>query len=702
MSVIAETILSIGQYLWIEWKPTDKWRLNIGTGSMPKGKNSYGVGRPIVPALLLSKGSKIGNTSSREYRSLITIKREVVRFYSSDNKNSLDTYPGLLALSELRLEFQQHKQVKNVYNLLLNEDLFITAHKKISKNKGAMTKGIDSETLDEYSMNIIRDTILQLKNHSFQFKPSRREYIPKANGKLRPLGIPSPRDKVVQQIMVMILEAIFENSIFLECSHGFRPNKGCHTALKSVSRWMAIDWFIEGDIKSYFDTIDHQTLANLIFSKIKDQQFLDLYWKAVRAGYVEMKLNKKIDSLVGTPQGSIISPILANIYLHELDELMTEKIKESNSSGNTSKPFKPYLQLHSKIHNLYRKKNKGITLTPLQESNLKTWITERGSLPSSIKGPGYRLYYVRYADDFLIGVNGTQQLTLTIKEEINKFLYEKLKLTMSLDKTKITSSSSKDDKKVLFLGTEIYRPTSRNHNQPIIQNTVKNRIVSRRIPATKLALLIPVKKLVEKLANQQFCLIKDYNQGQITPMGKPSWINLDLKEILFKYNSTLQGIFNYYSFASNRCRLQFIQFILYHSCAKLFGRKLKLNSRKVVFSKFGSKLIVKTKTKNYSFKLYKSFKATGKFLINPSYPLDSVYYGLRTKSTLGSCCTICSSIDNIEMHHVKALKSKTSGFMNVMRAMNRKQIPVCKSCHVKIHAGIYSGISLKKLPSKKD
>jgi len=237
-----------------------------------------------------------------------------------------------------------------------------------------------------------------------------------------------------------------------------------------------------------------------------------------------MKLNKKIDSLVGTPQGSIISPILANIYLHELDELMTEKIKESNSSGNTSKPFKPYLQLHSKIHNLYRKKNKGITLTPLQESNLKTWITERGSLQisSSIKGPGYRLYYVRYADDFLIGVNGTQQLTLTIKEEINKFLYEKLKLTMSLDKTKITSSSSKDDKKVLFLGTEIYRPTSRNHNQPIIQNTVKNRIVSRRIPATKLALLIPVKKLVEKLANQQFCLIKDYNQGQITPMGKPS------------------------------------------------------------------------------------------------------------------------------------------------------------------------------------
>jgi len=233
-------MLFIGQCLLIEWKPKDNRRLNIGTGSLPKGINSYGGGRPIVPALLLSKLSKFGHAynTKREYRSLITVKREVVRFYSSEITNSLEKYPGLLALSELRLEFQQHQQVKNVYNLLLNEDLFITAYKKISSNKGAMTKGINYEILDGLppSMNIIRDTILQLKNHSFQFKPSRREYIPKANGKLRPLGIPSTRDKVVQQVMVMILEAIFENSVFLDCSHGFRPNKGCHTALKDVSR----------------------------------------------------------------------------------------------------------------------------------------------------------------------------------------------------------------------------------------------------------------------------------------------------------------------------------------------------------------------------------------------------------------------------------------------------------------------------------
>lgn len=176
VSVIVETMLSIGQCLLIEWKPKDNplaprsGRLNIGTGSLPKGINSalplpgwraephYGGGRPIVPALLLSKLSRFGHAynSKREYRSLITVKRELVRFYSSERTNSLAKYPGLLALSELRLEFQQHQQVKNVYNLLLNEDLFITAYKKISSNKGAMTKGINSETLDGYSMNTIR------------------------------------------------------------------------------------------------------------------------------------------------------------------------------------------------------------------------------------------------------------------------------------------------------------------------------------------------------------------------------------------------------------------------------------------------------------------------------------------------------------------------------------------------------------------
>ena len=585
----------------------------------------------------------------------------------------------------------------------------------MSNNTGAMTLGVGPETLDGYSMAAIRKTISQLKDHSFQFKPSRREYIPKVNGKLRPLGIASPRDKIVQQAMLMILEAIYEDSIFLNSSHGFRPNRGCHTAFQEVSSWKAIDWFIEGDIKSYFDTIDHTVLATLLNIRIKDRQFLDLYWKAVRAGYVEIKDNKKFDSLIGTPQGSVISPILANIYLHELDLLMHDKIKSAHESGPTSRPSKSYLKLHSSIHTKYRRLEKNGTLTSQDWANVKKWTRMRSQLPSSIGGPGYRLYYVRYADDFLIGINGTKTLAENLKSEINTFLSVTLKLTMSLNKTKITPATPTRlennviQEAVMFLGTEIKRIQSRTKNQPTI--TVKsknfNTVVKRRIPATKLSLLIPIKKLVEKLAAQQFCTIKDYAQGQIKPMGKASWINLSLKDILTKYNSVMQGISNFYSFADNRARLQLIQYILLHSCAKLFGRKLNLNSRNVVFSKFKSNLQVKapvsdapnSKSKIYSFKLAKSFKATGKFLINPAEPLDTVYYKLRTRSKLDdeSLCCICASNERVEMHHVKALKGKSGKFMDVMRAMNRKQIPVCFTCHRKIHAGLYSGISLKKI-----
>jgi hypothetical protein len=165
----------------------------------------------------------------------------------------------------------------------------------------------------------------------------------------------------------------------------------------------------------------------------------------------------------------------------------------------------------------------------------------------------------------------------------------------------------------------------------------------------------------------------------------------------------MNGLSNYYSFANNKARLQFIQYILYHSCVKLFGRKLKLHSRSIVFSKFGKGLTVTEeidkKKKSYKFKLKSSFKRTGKFLINPAEPLDVVYYSMRSKSILDQNCSICNSDTGIEMHHVKALKSaKTSGFITVMINMNRKQIPVCKSCHVKIHNGTYDGLKLKDLP----
>ena len=222
----------------IEWDTKGNRRLNIGTGLNPKGSNPQGLGRPTVPARLTtynplqySRGKYVFNG----YCSLTLRQREGVRNYSSNCEPNLGIYPGLDKLSNLRSEFKIYNSISNIYPILLDEDILLAAYNKVSKNTGANTPGVGPETLDGYSMAIIIKTILQLKDHSFQFKPSRREFIPKANGTLRPLGIASPRDKIVQQAMVMILEAIFEESIFLNSSHGFRPNRGCHTALQNVS-----------------------------------------------------------------------------------------------------------------------------------------------------------------------------------------------------------------------------------------------------------------------------------------------------------------------------------------------------------------------------------------------------------------------------------------------------------------------------------
>lgn len=232
LSVFFETVVAIRNYLEIEWDPKDNRRLIKGTGENPKGSNSQGLGRPTVPACTN------GLTSSRrihsKYSSLTQRQGEGVRCYTTNNKTSLGS--GLDLLSELRIEAGTKSPVSNIYRLLLEEDILLAAYKKVSMNKGANTEGVDKETLDGYSMKELRKTIANLKDHSFAFKPSRREYIPKANGKLRPLGIASPRDKIIQQAMVMILEAIYESNVFLDSSHGFRPKRGCHTALKEVSR----------------------------------------------------------------------------------------------------------------------------------------------------------------------------------------------------------------------------------------------------------------------------------------------------------------------------------------------------------------------------------------------------------------------------------------------------------------------------------
>lgn len=212
---------------------------------------------------------------------------------------------------------KQQKPIERVYKLLFNREFYLNAYAKLYPNNGAMTKGVTEETVDGMSIQKIDRMIGLLREEKYQWKPARREYIPKKNGKKRPLGIPTWGDKLLQEVMREILEAYYEPQ-FSEHSHGFRPNRGCHTALQEIQVWKGTRWFIEGDISKYFDTIDHDILLKILAKNIHDGRFIRLVSNMLKAGYLEdWKFNQTIS---GTPQGGVISPLLANIYLNEFDQ----------------------------------------------------------------------------------------------------------------------------------------------------------------------------------------------------------------------------------------------------------------------------------------------------------------------------------------------------------------------------------------------
>src|SRR5260370_25505339 len=236
-----------------------------------------------------------------------------------------------------------------LYRLMYKQDLYILAYEHIKSHPGNMTPGTDDETLDGFSLAMIEELIEEMKRERYCGKPVRTDYIPKANGKMRKLGITCTRDKIVQEVVRLILEAIYDSpygSYFSENSHGFRRSKSCHSALKDIqARWSGVTWFLEGDIKSCFDDIDHEILLDVLRKKIKDERFISIIRKFLRAGYQDLDEARK-DSLAGTPQGGIVSPILANIYLHELDEYV-EQLQKELEKGDLRSPNPEYHRLQN-------------------------------------------------------------------------------------------------------------------------------------------------------------------------------------------------------------------------------------------------------------------------------------------------------------------------------------------------------------------
>ena len=577
---------------------------------------------------------------------------------------------------------------ERLYRLLFNEELFYVAYQKIASNGGSTTKGSDGRSIDGMSLARIETLIASLKDESYQPHPSRRVHIPKKNGKTRPLGIPAFEDKLVQEVVRMILEAIYEGH-FETTSHGFRPKRSCHTALLHIQKtFSGAKWFIEGDIKGFFDNIDHDVLVGILRERISDDRFIRLIRKFLKAGYVEDWTFHNTYS--GTPQGGIVSPILANIYLDKLDKYVKEYIRHFDK-GTKRKPSRECYNFINERNRTVRKLKKvkdGAEKAALV-ARLKAIEQERAAFPSGdeMDGSYRRLKYIRYADDFILGVIGSKEDALRIKEDIKSFLSESLALELSEEKTLITHTS----KSAKFLGYEI-TVTRNNHQRRDVQGRL------RRTYGKRVRLNVSMATLRDKLLEYGAMEIKLRNGKEVwKPKCRPGLIFNDDLEILDRYNRETVGFCNYYLIANNCDVLHNFRYIMEYSMYKTFAGKYRSTVRKInkkyrrnkLFTvKYEQKGAIKSRT------FYKtSFKRrttafNGSCDIEP-YSIADVSRTNLTDRLKAEKCELCGAEGKLIMHHVRNLKDlkRKESWERLMSARKRKTIALCPSCHRLRHLG---------------
>lgn len=591
--------------------------------------------------------------------------------------------PTMEILEKINENSRKHPEeiFTRLYRYLLRPDLYYTAYKNLYANKGAGTKGVDShDTADGFSEEQVNRIIECLSNETYTPKPARRVLIPKKNStKKRPLGIPSFTDKLVQEVLRMILESIYE-PVFSKNSHGFRPGRSCHTALKSLKKeFTGVSWFIEGDIKGCFDNIDHHVLVEIIHAKIKDARLLKLIWKFLKAGYMEDW--KYHPTYSGCPQGGIISPLLANIYLNELDkfaERVASDFYQPRKRVRTVECDKISGRL-AKISKLLKTAvgEEKCELLKLQKKLKK----ERRKIPSTSKTDKV-MKYIRYADDFIIGIKGNRTDCETIKKQFAEFISGTLKMELSQEKTLITHSSQF----ARFLGYDVRvrRDNSLKWKGKTLQRTLNY----------KVELCVPFKdKILPFLFNKSS--IQQTKDGKMEPIARKFLYNCTDLEIVTAFNSELRGICNYYALASNFTRLDYFAYLMEYSCLKTLAGKHKTTTRQIRNKyKDGKKWSVPYQTakgeKRCKFASYMDCKKVNTF--------DEVIidYTLRHGSSRNTfdkrlsakVCELCGKTNiPLEIHHVnkvKNLKGKEKWEL-IMIAKRRKTLALCHECHYHIH-----------------
>jgi len=568
---------------------------------------------------------------------------------------------------------KEGKFLDGIYRQLFNPELYYRAYGRLYSNEGSMTRGTTEETVDGMSSDKILGIIGLLRNERYRWTPVRRVMIPKANGKTRPLGIPCWSDKLLQEVMRSLLDAYYEPQ-FSPNSHGFRPDRGCHTALSDVYFvWQGTKWFIEGDIKGCFDNIDHEILMSILREKIHDGRFLALVEGLLQAGYLEEWRYRP--TLSGTPQGGIISPLLANIYMDRLDKFVEGTIIPKYTCKRIRKENKEYQSIKNKIH-----RNKG---QDKDKHRILRRMLRKAPCTDQFDSEYRRLRYIRYADDFLLGFAGPKDEAEEIKEQLKMFLRDHLKLDLSSDKTLITNALTE---KAKFLGYDI------SANALLYHGKGYGRITLR----------IPIKKLSEKIARYT-------KEGK--PAHRPELVNESDHAIIEKYGSEYRGIVQYYAYARNRFWLNRLLWVMRSSLLKTLAAKHKSTVAKMARRFTGKAITEKGVMKCLSVTterpgrkpLYAQFG--GISLTTQSFKAVDIEDALTDQDRfvprkelitrlLQDTCELCGSRDRIVVHHVRHLADlKVKGqrekppWIKTMAALRRKTLIVCTPCHNAIHAG---------------
>jgi group II intron reverse transcriptase/maturase len=562
-----------------------------------------------------------------------------------------------------------------LYRQLFNPQLYLVAYGRIYSNHGAMTPGATPETADGMSMEKIDAIIEAMRHERYRFAPVRRIHIPKPNGKLRPLGLPTWSDKLVGEVVRLLLEAYYEPR-FSDHSHGFRPGRGCHTALREVATcWTGTTWFIEGDISDCFGSLDHDVMVETLAEKIHDNRFLRLIRTMLHAGYLEdWRYNA---TLSGAPQGGVVSPILSNIYLHRLDMFVENVLIPQHTQGVRRKSNPAHDAIRQAVHRARRRGDR---------AKVRHLRRQMRTLPSQDPNdPGYRrLRYSRYADDHLLGFIGPKAEAEQIKDQLAAFLRDELKLDLSADKTLITHARTRAAR---YLGYEI------------ITQHIDDRITrGRRMVNGTIGLRVPRDVITAKC-------VPYLRRGK--PEARTALHNHDDYDIVATYGAEYRGVVQYYLLATDVWRFTRLRWVAETSMLKTLAAKHQSTVSKIatkhkatidtghglrtcfearierpgkqpLVARFGGIPLARDRTAVLTDR-------------DPARPVTYTRKELITRLRRGRC-ELCHEPDKVQVHQIRKLAQLPTGpgqppWATLMARMRRKTLIVCRPCHDIIHHG---------------